>query len=141
MAETLHLDIVSAEHELFTGECSMVFAPAAEGEVGIMPNHSPMLTRLKPGEVRAQLPGGEEQSFYVNGGILEVQPHVVTVLSDTGIRADDIDEAAAQSAKEEAERALSGQHAEMDYARAQVELAEAVAQLQALARLRKRGGR
>lgn len=141
MATNLHLDIVSAEHELFSGECTMVFAPAQEGEVGIMPNHSPMLTRLKPGEVLAKLPDGTEQAFYVNGGILEVQPHVVTVLSDTGIRADDIDEAAAQKAKEEAERALADQHSDIDYARATTELAEAVAQLQALKRLRGRSGR
>ncbi|MBT6277652.1 MAG: F0F1 ATP synthase subunit epsilon [Chromatiales bacterium] len=141
MASTIHLDIVSAEHELFSGSCSMVYAPAIEGEVGIMPNHAPMVTRLKPGEVRLEAADGEEQSFYVNGGILEVQPHVVTILSDTGIRADDIDEAAAQQAKEDAERALSDQSAEMDMAAAQAELAEAVAQLRALQNLRKRGGR
>ena len=141
MASTIHLDIVSAEHELFSGTCTLVAAPAEGGEVGIMPGHAPMITRLKPGEVLAQTEDGEEQSFYINGGILEVQPHVVTVLSDTGIRADDIDEAAAQAAKEEAERALADRSADMDMARAQAELAEAVAQLQALQRLRRRLGR
>lgn len=138
---TIHLDIVSAEHELFSGTCDTVFAPASGGEVGILPNHSPLITRLKPGEVRAVLPGGEEQSFYVNGGILEVQPHVVTILSDTGMRAEHLDEVAAQKAKEEAERALSDRSESMDYARAQVQLAEAAAQLQAIQRLRRRGGR
>lgn len=141
MAMTLHLDIVSAEKELFSGTCEMIFAPAADGEVGITPRHSPMLTRLKPGEVRAQMPGGEEQTFYVNGGILEVQPHVVTVLSDIGLRADDLDEAAAMQAKEEAERALADRAADMDYAKAQAELAEAVAQIAAIQRLRNRTSR
>lgn len=136
MASTIHLDIVSAEKNLFSGSCDMVVAPAAEGEVGIAPNHTPMLTRLKPGEVRA-ISGSEEQTFYVNGGILEVQPHVVTVLSDIGLRADDIDEAAALQAKEEAERALADRAADMDYAKAQAELAEAVAQIAAIQRLRK----
>ena len=139
MALTIHLDIVSSEKELFSGTCEMIYAPAAEGEVGITPRHSPLITRLKPGEVRAVVSGGEEQSFYINGGILEVQPHVVTVLSDTGARADDLDEAAAQSAKEEAERALSDRSAVMDYAKAQVQMAEAVAQLAAIKRLRGRG--
>ena len=134
MALTIHLDIVSAEQELFSGTCEMVFAPAAGGEVGITPRHSPFITRLKPGEVRAQLPGAEEQSFYVNGGLLEVQPHVVTILSDTGVRAADIDEAAAQKAKEEAERAIADKSATMDFA----QLAEAAAQLQTIQRLRKR---
>lgn len=141
MAMTLHLDIVSAEHELFSGTCTMVFAPAQGGEVGILPRHSPLITRLKPGEVRAALPDGGEEVFYVNGGILEVQPHVVTILSDTGLRAEDIDEAAAQKAKEEAVRALHDRGAEIDYARAHAELAEALAQLQAIQRLRKRLGR
>ena len=138
MASTMHLDIVSAEKELFSGTCEMVVAPAAEGEVGIAPNHTPLLTRLKPGEVRAVMSGGEEQTFYVNGGILEVQPHVVTVLSDIGLRADDLDEAAALQAKEEAERALADRAANIDYAKAQAELAEAVAQIAAIQRLRKK---
>jgi F-type H+-transporting ATPase subunit epsilon len=138
MASTMHLDIVSAEKELFSGTCEMVVAPAAEGEVGIAPNHTPLLTRLKPGEIRAVMSGGEEQTFYVNGGILEVQPHVVTVLSDIGLRADDLDEAAALQAKEEAERALADRAANVDYAKAQAELAEAVAQIAAIQRLRKK---
>jgi F-type H+-transporting ATPase subunit epsilon len=138
MASTIQLDIVSAEKELFSGSCSMITAPAAEGEVGISPGHAPMITRLKPGEVRADIAGGEEQSFYVNGGILEVQPHVVTILSDIGLRAADLDEAAALQAKEEAERALADRSANMDYAKAQAELAEAVAQIAAIQRLRTR---
>lgn len=138
MASTIQLDIVSAEKELFSGSCSMITAPATEGEVGISPGHAPMITRLKPGEVRADMAGGEEQSFYVNGGILEVQPHVVTILSDVGLRAADLDEAAALQAKEEAERALADRSANMDYAKAQSELAEAVAQIAAIQRLRTR---
>ncbi|MEM7408273.1 MAG: F0F1 ATP synthase subunit epsilon [Pseudomonadota bacterium] len=138
MAGSIHLDIVSAERELFSGSCAMVMAPAAEGEVGITPQHTPLLTRLKPGEVRAVMDDGEEQTFYINGGILEVQPHVVTVLSDIGLRADDIDEAAAVAAKEEAERALADRSASIDYAKAQAELAEAVAQIAAVQRLRKK---
>lgn len=137
MAGSIHLDIVSAERELFSGACAMVMAPAAEGEVGITPQHTPLLTRLKPGEVRAVMDNGEEQTFYINGGILEVQPHVITVLSDIGLRADDIDEAAAIAAKEEAERTLADRSANIDYAKAQAELAEAVAQIAAVQRLRK----
>jgi F-type H+-transporting ATPase subunit epsilon len=137
MASTIHLDIVSAEKELFSGTCEMITAPAAEGEVGISPRHAPMITRLKPGEVRAVMTGGEEQSFYVSGGILEVQPHVVTILSDIGLRADDLDEAAALKAKEEAERAIADRSTNMDYAKAQSELAEAIAQIAAIQRLRK----
>ena len=95
MPATIRLDIVSAERELFSGECEMVVAPGAMGELGILPRHTPLITRLKPGEVRATMAGGEEQSFYVSGGMLEIQPHVVTVLSDTGQRAEDLDEAAA----------------------------------------------
>jgi len=139
MAMTLHVDIVSAEKSIFSGTAEMVFAPAIMGEVGIMPRHAPLLTRLKPGEVRVKLPGGEEEFFYVSGGILEIQPHVVTVLADTAARAHDLDEAAAQEAKQRAEEALKDQKSEIDYARAQAELAEAVAQLNALKRLKKKG--
>lgn len=139
MAMTIHVDIVSAEKSIFSGTAEMVFAPAVMGEVGIMPRHAPLLTRLRPGEVRVKLPGGEEEFFYVSGGILEIQPHVVTVLSDTAARAHDLDEAAAQEAKQRAEQALKDQKGEIDYARAQVELAEAVAQLNALKRLKKKG--
>lgn len=134
---TIHVDIVSAESSVFTGEAEMVFAPAIMGEVGILPRHAPLLTRLKPGEVRLKLPGGEEEYFYVSGGLLEIQPHKVTILSDTGLRAKDIDEAAALGAKQRAEQALSERKAGFEYAEAEKELAEAVAQLQALQRLRK----
>ena len=139
MAMTLHVDIVSAEKSIFSGTAEMVFAPAIMGEVGILPRHAPLLTRLRPGEVRVKLPGGEEEFFYVSGGILEIQPHVVTVLADTAARAHDLDEAAAQEAKQRAEDALKDQKGEIDYARAQAELAEAVAQLNALKRLKKKG--
>lgn len=141
MAMTMHLDIVSAESEIFSGTVEMVFAPAVMGEVGITPRHTPLLTHLKPGEVRAKLAGGKEEAFYVSGGILEIQPHVVTVLSDTALRAHDIDEAAALEAKTRAEQALQDRKSDIEYAKAQAELAEAAAQLQALQRLRKRSGR
>ena len=139
MALTLHLDIVSAESEIFSGRVEMVFAPAVMGEVGITPRHTPLITRLKPGEVRAKMPDGEEQAFYVSGGILEVQPHVVTVLSDTALRAQDVDEAAALAVKELAEKSLSDKKSDIDYARAKAELAQAAAQLQTIRRLRKKG--
>lgn len=141
MATTMHVDIVSAESAVFSGEVEMVFAPAIMGEVGIMPRHTPMLTRLRPGEVRLKLPGGEEEFFYVSGGMLEVQPQTVTILSDTGFRAKDIDEAAAMEAKQRAEQALQDQTSEFEYAQAERELAEAMAQLQAISRLRKKIGR
>ncbi len=136
MAMTFHLDIVSAESEIFSGTVEMVYAPAAMGEVGITPRHTPLLTHLKPGEIRAQLPGGTEESFYVSGGILEIQPHVVTVLSDTAGRAADLDEAAAMESKQAAEQAMSDRRSDMDYARAKIELAQAAAQLQAIQRIR-----
>lgn len=137
MASTIRLEIVSAEHELYSGECEMVIAPAAMGDVGIMPRHTPMFTRLKPGEVVARMADGSEETFYVSGGMLEVQPHVVTILSDTGQRAADIDEAAAMEAKERAERALSDRQADVDEAAARAQLAQAAAQIRALQRLRK----
>jgi F-type H+-transporting ATPase subunit epsilon len=140
MSMTIHVDIVSAEEEIFSGTATMVFAPAEMGEVGIAPRHTPMLTRLKPGEVRVQTQDGQEKFFYVSGGMLEVQPHVVTVLSDTAIRAKDLDEAAALEAKQRAEQALSDQQSDFEYAKAQAELAEAVAQLRAIEKLRKLGG-
>jgi len=136
MAMTLHVDIVSAEAEIFSGTVTMVFAPAEMGEVGIAPRHAPLLTRLKPGEIRIQQADGEEQSFFVSGGMLEVQPHVVTVLADTAIRAHDLDEAAAVEAKERAERMLADKHADIDYAKAQAELAQSIAQLHAIQKLR-----
>ena len=141
MAMTLHVDIVSAEAEIFSGTATMVFAPAEMGEVGIAPRHTPLVTRLKPGEVRVDTGGGKElQHFYVSGGILEIQPHVVTVLADTAIRAADLDEAAAQEAIRRAEEAMTDRSAEFEYAKAQAELAEAVAQLRAIERLRKGKG-
>ena len=141
MAMTVHVDIVSAEQEIFSGLAEMIFAPAIMGEVGIAPFHTPLLTNLAPGEVRLKLPNGEEEAFYVSGGILEIQPHVVTILSDTAMRAEDLDEAAVLKAKEEAERQLHDREAEMDYATALAQHAELAAQLQAIQRLRKRTGR
>jgi F-type H+-transporting ATPase subunit epsilon len=141
MAMTIHVDIVSAEAEIFSGTANMVFAPAEMGEVGIAPRHTPLLTRLKPGEVRVQMEGKPEQFFYVSGGILEIQPHVVTVLADTALRAKDLDEAAALRVKERAEKALADKASDFDYAKAQAELAEAVAQLHAIQRMRKQSSR
>ena len=135
---TLHVDIVSAEAEVFSGTATMVFAPAEMGEVGIAPRHAPMLTRLKPGEIRVQSQEGEEQSFFVSGGMLEVQPHIVTVLSDTAIRATDLDEAQALEAKERAEHMLADKSADIDYAKAQSELAQSMAQLASIKKLRER---
>jgi len=138
MAMTLHVDIVSAEAEIFSGTATMVFAPAEMGEVGITPRHTPLLTRLKPGEIRVQTQEGEELSFFVSGGMLEIQPHVVTVLSDTAIRASDLDEAQALQAKERAEHLLADKSADIDYAKAQAELAQSMAQLAAIKKLRER---
>jgi F-type H+-transporting ATPase subunit epsilon len=138
MTMTIHVDIVSAESAIFSGLAEMVFAPAEMGEVGIAPRHAPLLTRLKPGEVRLKVPNGEEQFFYVSGGVLEVQPHVVTVLADTALRAKDIDEAAAEQALQHAQQALKDRQSDIDYARAQAELAEAAAQLRTLQNLRKK---
>lgn len=140
MSMTVHVDIVSAEKEIFSGSAEMVFAPAEMGEVGIAPRHAPMLSRMKPGEVRVQQANGEELDFFISGGLLEVQPHMVTVLADTAVRAADLDEAAAIQAKERAEAAMQDKSAKMDYAKAQSELVQAAAQLQAIDRLRKRSG-
>lgn len=134
---TIRCDIVSAEDEIFHGTVTLVVATGEQGELGIAPRHAPLITRLKPGYVRVVLENGEQQEFYVSGGILEVQPTVVTVLADTAIRARDLDEAAAKSAKDEAERALASRGEAMEIAEAQAKLAEAMAQLQALDRLRK----
>jgi F-type H+-transporting ATPase subunit epsilon len=138
MTMTIHVDIVSAEKEIYSGLAEMVFAPAEMGEVGIAPRHAQLITRLRPGEVRVKT-ATEEFPFFVSGGLLEVQPHVVTVLADTAIRAKDIDEAAALQAKARAEEALADKSGKIDYAKAQAELAEAVMQLRTLDRLRKRG--
>lgn len=133
---TFHVDVVSAEEEIFSGSVEMLFAPGEMGDLGIMARHSPLLTSLKPGELRLQMEDGEDQYIYVSGGMLEVQPHVVTVLSDTAVRAKDIDEAAAIEAKEKAEAALKDKQGEVDYALAESQLAEAVAQLHTLKKLK-----
>jgi len=133
---TIKVDIVSAEGEIYSGEASMVFAPARMGEVGIAPRHAPLLTALKPGEVRVQTPEGEEEAFYITGGMLEVQPHLVTVLADTALRGDQLDEAAALAAQHDAERALEGVSEETDIARAQAELEEARARYRAAQKLK-----
>jgi len=137
MTMTIHVDIVSAEADIFSGLAEMVFAPAVLGEVGITPRHAPLLTPLKPGEVRVRLSPDHEESFYVSGGLLEIQPHVVTVLADTALRARDLDEASALEAKQRAEKMLADRQTDIDYARAQAELVEAMAQLQAIERMRK----
>ncbi|MEE8482031.1 MAG: F0F1 ATP synthase subunit epsilon [Acidiferrobacterales bacterium] len=139
MAMTMHVDIVSAEEEIYSGTVEMVFAPTANGEVGILPHHTQLIARMKPGEVRIRM-GDEEQSFYVSGGVLEVQPNVVTVLADTAIRAKDLDEAQAMEAKKRAEGAMSERKTDVDYARAQGELAQAIAQLQTIQKIRKKRG-
>jgi F-type H+-transporting ATPase subunit epsilon len=133
---TIHVDIVSAEGEIFSGEASMVFAPAVMGEIGIAPRHAPLLTTLKPGEVRVQTPAGEEQFFYVSGGAIEIQPHLVTVLADTALRAHDLDEAAALQAKQRTEEALRNRGSAIELAEAQAELARATAQIRAIEKLR-----
>jgi F-type H+-transporting ATPase subunit epsilon len=137
MSSTIRCDIVSAEAEIFHGEAEMVVATGELGELGIAPRHAPLITRLKPGKVIVTLPGGEHLDFAISGGILEVQPQVVTVLADTAIRAQDIDEAAVLAAKAEAERMLAHRGEAMEVAEAQQRLAEVTAQLQALERLRK----
>ena len=137
MAATIRCDIVSAEAEIFHGEATMVVATGEMGELGIAPRHAPLITRLRPGKVVVTTPDGEQLDFAISGGILEVQPQVVTVLADTAIRAEDIDEASVRAAKEEAERILAHRGEQMEVAEAQQRLAEVTAQLQALERLRK----
>lgn len=141
MAMTMHVNIVSAEQEIFSGTCEQVIAPAKMGEVGIYPRHTQLLTQLKAGEVRVVKEGGEEEFYFVSGGMLEVQPHVVTVLADTALRARDLDEAKSMEAKSRAEQALKDRDSDMDYAAAEAELAEAIAQLQTIQRLRKKLGK
>lgn len=133
---TIHVDIVSAEGEIHSGEARMVYAPAKMGEVGIAPRHAPLLTALNPGEVRIEDTDGNEQGFYITGGMLEVQPHAVTILADTALRGDQLDEAAALAAQQEAEEALKGASEETDIARAQQELAEARARYRAAQKLK-----
>ena len=136
MAKTIHVDIVSAEQEIFSGEADMVIAPGEAGELGILPEHMPMLTRVKPGTIRIQK-GNDEEIIYVSGGMMEVQPDRVTVLADTSVRAHDLDEAKAMEAERLAKEALSNRQGVMEIAKAQAELAEAVAQLAAIRKLRK----
>ena len=137
MAITTHLDIVSAEREIFSGIVEMVVATGELGEIGITPGHAPLLTVLKPGEIRITLPGGEQEVYYVSGGMLEVQPYYVTVLADAVERADNLDEAAALAAKARAEEMIANKGAELDYSVAAVELARAVAQIRAIQKARK----
>lgn len=139
MPMTIHVDIVSAEQEVYSGLAEMLFAPAELGEVGIAPRHAPLITKLKAGEVRVKISDKESYEFYVSGGLLEVQPHLVTVLADTAIRAHDIDEARALQAKARAEEMLNDKSGKIDYAIAQAELADAVMQLKTLDKFRKRG--
>ena len=141
MAMTMHVDIVSAEAEIFSGPATMLFAPAVMGEVGVMPQHAPLLTKIKPGEVRVVIDGKNEETFYVSGGMLEIQPSGVTILADTALRAESIDEAAAIEAKERAEKAMEDRKGEVDYAAAESELLEAVAKLQTIKNIKKRLGR
>jgi len=139
MAKTLHVDIVSAEQAIFSGEATMVIAPGEAGELGIMPEHTPLLTRVKPGAVRLVMPeGGQEEVIYVSGGMMEVQPDVVTILADTSVRAHDLDEAKALEAKRLAEEAIVNRTGALEIAKAQAELAEAAAQLSAIRKLRAR---
>lgn len=138
MAMTIHVDIVSAEKSLYSGSAEMVIAPGERGELGIYPRHTPLLTTLKPGSVRIKVPDqAEEELVYVSGGILEVQPNVVTILSDSAVRGVDLDEAKALEAKRAAEEAMKDKVAAIDYAQAQAELAQAVAQLATIQKLRK----
>jgi F-type H+-transporting ATPase subunit epsilon len=134
---TIHLDIVSTSRTIFSGPVEMVSATGELGELGILPRHSQLLTRLRPGQVRVKIPSGEEQVFYVSGGLLEVQPHVVTILADTAERAADLDEAAVLEAKRHAEQLMSDRRSDYEYARAEAELAQAIAQIRAIERLRK----
>ena len=138
MSNTIQIDVVSAEESIFSGEAEFVVAPAKMGEVGIYPNHAPMITTLKSGSLKIKLADKkEEHLIYVSGGILEVQPGIITVLSDTAIRAKDLDESKASAAKKAAEEAMKNKSSDVDYAKAQTELSEAIAQIQAIENLRK----
>ena len=138
MAMTMHLDIVSAEHELYSGLAEVVVAPAMGGEVGIYPRHTQLISPLKPGEVRITKQGGEEESIYVSGGILEVQPGTVTILSDTAVRAQDLDEAAAMEAKKRAEQALEDKSSDMSEADALAAIAQAAAQIELIKKIKRK---
>jgi F-type H+-transporting ATPase subunit epsilon len=140
MANTIHVDVVSAEALIFSGEAEFIALPGETGELGIYPSHTPLITRIRPGAVRIQVPGRSEEEFvFVAGGILEVQPKSVTVLADTAIRGADLDEAKAQEAKRKAEELMASKDTQIDYAKAQAELATAIAQLAAIAKLRHKG--
>jgi F-type H+-transporting ATPase subunit epsilon len=139
MAMTIHLDVVSAERAIYSGLAEFVVAPAEMGDVGITPRHTPLLTRLRPGEIKIRKAEGEEEYIYVSGGILEVQPRMITILSDTAARTKDLDEAAVMDAKRRAESTLADQREGFEFAKAAAELAEAVAQLRAIERIRKTG--
>ena len=138
MANTVHIDVVSAEASIFSGEAEFVVAPASAGEVGIYPHHAPMVTTIKPGALRIKLPNAAEETLiFISGGILEVQPGLITVLADTAVRGHDLDEAKAIAAKEAAEEAMKNRTSDIDYAKAQAELSEALAQIKTIERLRK----
>lgn len=140
MAMTIHCDIVSAEQAIFSGLAEMIVAHGTLGDLGIEYGHAPLLTSLEPGPVRVKVPGGEEQVFYVSGGFLEVQPGTVSILADTALRAQDLDEAAAIEARKTAEEALADQSSQIDYGRATAQLAAAVAQLRTIQQIRKKIG-
>lgn len=137
MAESVYCDIVSAEEKIFSGKVSMIVATATQGQIGILPGHTPMLTGIEPGPVKVTTENGEE-SYFASGGYLEVQPNHVTILADTALRAKDMDEAAAEEARKEAERALANKESELDYTRAAAQLAEATAQIRMIQNLRKK---
>lgn len=141
MAMTFHCDIVSAEDSIFSGLVELLVASGSEGEVGVCYGHAPLLTSLKPGPIRVKKQNGEEEIYYINSGYLEVQPHAVTVLADTALRAGDMDEAKALEAKKQAEQALHNQNGELDYSKAAIQLAEAAAQLRTLQAIRKKTGK
>jgi F-type H+-transporting ATPase subunit epsilon len=139
MANTVHIDVVSAEASIFAGEAEFIVVPASAGEVGIYPHHAPMVTTIKPGALRIKLSNtAEETLIFISGGLLEVQPGLITVLADTAVRGHDLDEAKAVAAKAAAEEAMKNRTSDMDYAKAQAELSEAIAQIQAIERLRKK---
>ena len=139
MANTIHVDVVSAEEQIFSGEAEFVALPGEAGELGIYPKHTPLITRIRPGAVRIQVAGGGEEFVFVAGGILEVQPNGVTVLADTAIRGSDLDEAKALEAKKQAEELMLNKESKIDYAKAQAEMAAAIAQLAAIQKLRSKG--
>lgn len=141
MVNTIHCDIVSAHREIFSGKVAVVFASGVTGDLGIYPNHAPLFTQLRPCAVRVLDENGEEQLFVVSGGLLEVQPHVVTIMADTVVRSDELDRSSAEAARVEAERELAGSTGQMDVAEAEVKLLKAIAELQALDRLRKKAKR